>query len=91
MFYIKNRITSRFLFSRQISKGTLCTLLKTNMFNYVPIKHKEMSFVSNGGKFKLYTVLNGLIFIMPTQPRILFERVILCKVHSQIKKPPPVA
>jgi hypothetical protein len=31
------------------------------MFNYVPIKHKQMSFVSNGGKFKLYTVLNGLI------------------------------
>jgi hypothetical protein len=29
------------------------------MFNYVPIKHKHMSFVSNGGKFKLYTVLNG--------------------------------
>jgi hypothetical protein len=35
------------------------------MFNYVPIKYKEMSFVSNGGKFKLYTVLTGLIF--PTQ------------------------
>jgi hypothetical protein len=32
------------------------------MFNYVLIKHKQMSFVSNGGKFKLYTVLNGLIF-----------------------------
>jgi hypothetical protein len=31
------------------------------MFNYVPIKHKLMSFESNGGKFKLYTVLNGLI------------------------------
>jgi hypothetical protein len=26
--------------------------------------------VSNGGKFKLYTVLNGLIFPTPTQPRI---------------------
>jgi hypothetical protein len=33
-----------------------------------------MSFVSNGGKFKLYTVLNGLIFPTPTQPRISFER-----------------
>jgi integrase len=33
--------------------------------------------VSNGGKFKLYTVLNGLIFPMPTQPRISFERAIL--------------
>jgi hypothetical protein len=51
-------------------------LLKTNMFNYVPIKHKEMSFVSNGGKFKFYTVLNGLIFPTSIQPRILFERAI---------------
>jgi hypothetical protein len=51
--------------------------MKTNMFNYVPIKHKQMSFVSNGGKFKLYTVLNGLIFPTPTQPRISFERPIL--------------
>jgi hypothetical protein len=50
------------------------------MFNYVPIKHKQMSFVSNGGKFKLYTVLNGLIFPTPTQPRISFERAI--QYHS---------
>jgi hypothetical protein len=49
-------------------------LLKTNMFNYVPIKDKQISFVSNGGKFKLHTVLNVLIF--PTQPRISFERAI---------------
>jgi hypothetical protein len=35
-----------------------------------------MSFVANGGKFKLYTVLNGLIFPTPTQPRISFERAI---------------
>jgi hypothetical protein len=35
-----------------------------------------MSFVSNDGKFKLYTVLNGLIFPTPTQPRISFERAI---------------
>jgi hypothetical protein len=27
-----------------------------------------MSFVSNGGKFKLYTVLNGLLFPTPTSP-----------------------
>jgi hypothetical protein len=46
------------------------------MFNYVPIKHRQMSSVSNGGKFKLYTVRNGLIFPTPTQPRILFERAI---------------
>jgi hypothetical protein len=36
-----------------------------------------MSFVSNGGKFKLYTVLNGLIFPTPTKPRISFELPIL--------------
>jgi hypothetical protein len=35
-----------------------------------------MSFVLNGGKFKLYTVLNDLIFPTPTQPRISFERAI---------------
>jgi hypothetical protein len=40
------------------------------MFNYVPIKHRQMSFLSNGGKFKLYTVLNALIFPTPTQLRI---------------------
>jgi hypothetical protein len=39
------------------------------MFNHVPIKHKQMSFLSNGGKFKLYTVLNGLPFSFE---RILF-------------------
>jgi hypothetical protein len=47
------------------------------MFNCVPIKHKQMSFVSNSGKFKIYTVLNGLIFPTPTQPRISFERAIV--------------
>jgi hypothetical protein len=36
-----------------------------------------MLFVSNGGKFKLYTVLDSLIFPTPTQPRISFERAIL--------------
>jgi hypothetical protein len=52
-------------------------ILKTNIFNYVPIKQKQnMSFVSNGGKFKFYTVLNGLIFPTPTQPRISFERAL---------------
>jgi hypothetical protein len=35
-----------------------------------------MSFLSNGAKFKLYTVLNALIFPRPTQPRISFERAI---------------
>jgi hypothetical protein len=52
-------------------------LLKTTMFHYVPIKHKQMSFVSNGGKFKLHTVLNGLLFPTSTQPRISFERATL--------------
>jgi hypothetical protein len=46
------------------------------MLNYVSIKHKQMSFVSNGGKFKLYTVQNGLIFPTPIQPRISFEHAI---------------
>jgi hypothetical protein len=36
-----------------------------------------MSFVSNRGKFKLYTVLNGLLFPTPTQPRISFKRAIV--------------
>jgi hypothetical protein len=39
-----------------------------------------MSFVSNGGKFKLYTVLNGLIFPTPTQPRISFEHAIYLEI-----------
>jgi hypothetical protein len=59
-------------------------LLKINMFNYVPIKHKQMSFVSNGGKFKLYAVLNGLLFPTPTQHRISFERAIVAITLNQI-------
>jgi hypothetical protein len=44
-----------------------------------------MSFVSNGGKFKLYTVLNGLIFPTPTHLTISFEREIqLGKVQFYI-------
>jgi hypothetical protein len=35
-------------------------LLKTNVFNNVSIKRKQMSFVSNGGKFKLDNFPNGL-------------------------------
>jgi hypothetical protein len=54
------------------------------MFNYVPLKDKQMSFVSNGGKFKLYTVLNGLIFPTPTQPRISFERTVVLKLNNSI-------
>jgi hypothetical protein len=54
MFCVKNSYSrSKYL------KGD--PLLKTNMFNDVPIK--KMSFVSNGRKFKLYTVPNGLLFI----------------------------
>jgi hypothetical protein len=37
-----------------------------------------MSFLSNGGKFKLYTIANGLLFSTPTQLRFSFERMILC-------------
>ncbi|CAH1373338.1 unnamed protein product [Tenebrio molitor] len=47
------------------------------MFNYVPIKHEQMSFVLNGGKFKLYTVLNGLIFSTPTHLFWLFGNILL--------------
>jgi hypothetical protein len=47
------------------------------MFNYVPIKHKQMSFVSNGGKFKLYTVLNGLIFSCKASSQIIYIFTIL--------------
>jgi hypothetical protein len=64
MFYIKNRFTSD-------------SYSRTSPFaenNYVPIK--QMSFVSNGGKFKLYTVPNGLIFSTPTQLKFSFERMI---------------
>jgi hypothetical protein len=43
----------------------------------VSLNPKQMSFVSNGGKFKRYTVLNGLLFPTPTQPRISFERTIV--------------
>jgi hypothetical protein len=53
------------------------------MFNHVPIKHKQKSFMSKGGKFKLYPVPNGLLFSTPTQRRFLFERMI----HIEIKLP----
>jgi hypothetical protein len=38
--------------------------------------------VSKGGKFKLYTVLNGLIFPTPTQPGISFERSIYDLIYT---------
>jgi hypothetical protein len=44
-----------------------------------------MSFVSNSGKFKLYTVLNGLIFPPPSQPRISFERAIFIKSVATLR------
>jgi hypothetical protein len=47
--------------------------VKTNIFNHVPIKHKQMA---NGGKFILDNVPNGLLFSTPTQPRFSFERMI---------------
>jgi hypothetical protein len=46
-----------------------------------------MSFVSNGGKFKLYTVLNGLLAPTPAQPRISFERgIVICSYFYLHKK-----
>jgi hypothetical protein len=73
MFYIRNRITND---SHSRSKYLRDLLVKTNTFNYVPIKYKQMSFMSNGGKFKLYTVSNDLLSSTPTQPRFSFERSI---------------
>jgi hypothetical protein len=73
MFYIKNKTTND---SYSRSKYLRAPFVE-NMFNHVPIKHKQMSFMSNSGKFKFYTVLSGLIFPTPTQPRISFERAIL--------------
>jgi hypothetical protein len=77
MFYIKNRITND---SFSPIKYLRAPFLKTNMFNHVPIKHKQVSFVSNGGKFKLYTIPNGLLFSTPTQPMISFERMIFSDI-----------
>jgi hypothetical protein len=37
---------------------------------------KQMSFVSNGGKFKLDTAPNGSVFSTATQHRFSFERMI---------------
>jgi hypothetical protein len=73
MFYIGNRITSD---SYSRSKYLGHPFVKTNMFHYVPIKHKQLSFMSNGGIFKLYTVPNGLLFSSLTQPRFSFERML---------------
>jgi hypothetical protein len=44
-----------------------------------------MSFVSNGGKFKLYTVLRGLIFPTPTQLRISFQKKIFANSARRFK------
>jgi hypothetical protein len=41
------------------------------MFNYVPMVNINLSFVSNGGKFKLYTVLNGLLFLTRDNTNII--------------------
>jgi hypothetical protein len=74
MFYIKNRITND---SYPRSKYLRAPFADNKHVKYVAIKHKQMSFMSNGGKFKLYSVLNGLLFLTPIQPRISFERMIL--------------
>jgi hypothetical protein len=51
MFYIKNRITKR-------SKYLKPPFAENKHVQLCP-KPKQMPFVANGGKFKLYTVLNG--------------------------------
>jgi hypothetical protein len=55
MFYIKNRITND---SYSRSKYLRAPFAE---YKHVPIEHKQ-SFVPNGGKFKLYTVQNSLLF-----------------------------
>jgi hypothetical protein len=62
LFYIKNSITYLTI-----------PIFEANIF----VENKHVSRLKiNGGKFKIHTVLNGLIFPTPTQPRILFERAI---------------
>jgi hypothetical protein len=75
---LKFKAKKSFFFSlfANASKYLRSPFAENKQAHYVPIKHKQMSFVSNGGKFKLYTVLNGLIFPTPTQLRISFERAI---------------
>jgi hypothetical protein len=67
MFYIKNNNS----YSRS---KYLRALFAEN--KHVQLNINKISFVTNGGKLKLYTVVNGLIFPTPTQPRISFERPI---------------
>jgi hypothetical protein len=45
------------------------------------LKTNNVQLTLNGGKFKLYTVRNGLIFPKPTQPRISFEPLRSRPVH----------
>jgi hypothetical protein len=72
MFYIRNTITNDSHSRSKYLKGPF----GKNKHNYVPIKYKQMSFMSNGEKFKLYTVSNDLLSSTPTQPRFSFERSI---------------
>jgi hypothetical protein len=76
MLTAKNRIINDSYDSYSGSKYLRTPFAENKHVNHVPIKHKKMSFMSNGGKFKLYTVPNGLLFSMPTQPRFSFERMI---------------
>jgi hypothetical protein len=71
MFYIKNRITNG---SYSRSKYLRAAFAKNKHIQLC--EHKQMVFVSNGGKFKHYTVPNGILFSTLTQPRFSFERMI---------------
>jgi hypothetical protein len=64
MFYIKNRITNA---SYSPGKYLRAPFTKNNNV-YVPIKDKQMSFMSTGRKFKLYIVPNGLLFSVFISP-----------------------
>jgi hypothetical protein len=63
MFYIKNRITND---PHPRSKYVRASFAQNKDVQSCAIKHKQILFMSSGGKFKLYTVPNGLLFSTPT-------------------------
>jgi hypothetical protein len=66
-YYFHNDMRLYLAVFRSLKEQIFIFIRKCNKtFNVIPIKHRQMPFVSNGGKFKLYTVLNGLIFPTPS-------------------------
>jgi hypothetical protein len=74
MFYFKNRISND---PYPWSKYLRAPFAENKDLQSCGIKHNQMIFVSSGGKFKLYTVPNGLgTFFNAYQLRFSFERMI---------------